>query len=70
MASNEPETLLNEIYVVASKSSRNSLVQFITFFDSRSIIHCEFILGGKTANKEVYIDILGSFMGAFRRKRP
>jgi hypothetical protein len=70
MASNEPETAFYEIYLVASKSCRNSLVYFIVIFDCQGIVHYEFILGGKTANKDVYIYILRRFMDTFRRKRP
>jgi len=70
MVSNEPETAFYEIYVVASKSCGNSLVYFIVIFDCQGIVHYEFILGGKTANKDVYIYILRRFMDTFRRKRP
>jgi len=70
MVSNEPETVLHDIYVVASKSSGNLLVLFIIIFDCEGIVHYEFIPGDKTANKDVYIYIFRRFMDAFRRKRP
>ena len=55
------------IYVVASKSSRNSLVNLQEFLPSGTV-HYEFIPKGKIVSKEMYTDILHRLMDAVRRK--
>ena len=53
----------------ARRSKSKVKVMLITFFDVRSIVHCEFLLQGQTINQQVYRKILRRLLRSVRGKK-
>lgn len=54
----------------AKRTWSTKKVMLITFFDSKGLIHHEFLENGKTVNSDFYIDVLRRFREKLRKKRP